>query len=31
MKNLKIGDVVITKATLTGDKEYDEALAKRTD
>lgn len=29
MKNLKIGDVVITKATLTGDKEYDEALAKK--
>ena len=29
MKDLKIGDVVITKATLTGDKEYDEALAKK--
>lgn len=29
MKNFKIGDVVITKATLTGDKEYDEALAKK--
>ena len=29
MKGLKIGDVVITKATLTGDKEYDEALAKK--
>lgn len=29
MKDLKIGDVVITKAKLTGDKEYDEALAKK--
>lgn len=29
MKDLKIGDVVITKATPTGDKEYDEALAKK--
>lgn len=29
MKNLKIGDVVITRAAITGDKEYDEALAKK--
>lgn len=29
MKDLKIGDVVITKAEITGDKEYDEALAKK--
>lgn len=29
MKDLKIGDVVITNAELTGDKEYDEALAKK--
>ena len=29
MKDLKIGDVVVTNAELTGDKEYDEALAKK--
>lgn len=28
MKDLKIGDVVVTKAEITGDEEYDKALAK---